>query len=103
KQREITPSSHNNDDDMEIGDAPTPPSMSQLSPPAYPYIISSSAVPPIQRMNGPPPLYPNSLPMTQTRFYPQKGPPERPFHTSTSSLNNKPYSKHDPNSLYHYN
>ncbi|CAG8618274.1 6501_t:CDS:10 [Ambispora leptoticha] len=105
KQRKITPSSHNNDDDMEIGDAPIPPSIPQLSPPSYPYIISSYAVPPIQRMNGSPlSLYPNSLPMTQTRFYPQKRPPERPFHTSTSSpLNNKPYSKHDPNSLYHYN
>ncbi|CAG8707266.1 12687_t:CDS:2, partial [Ambispora leptoticha] len=90
--REITPSSHNNDDDMKIGDAPTPPSIPQLSPPSYPHIISSSAVPPIPRMNGSPPsLYPNSLPMTQNRFYPQKGPPARPFHTSTSSpLNNKP-------------
>ncbi|CAG8587267.1 4397_t:CDS:2 [Ambispora gerdemannii] len=105
KQREITPSSHNNDDDMEIGDAPTPPSISQLPPPSYPYIIPSSTVPPIQRMNGPPPvLYPNSLPMTPNRFYPQKGPSERPFHTSTSSpINTKPYTKHEPNSFYHYN
>ncbi|CAG8548152.1 1492_t:CDS:10 [Ambispora leptoticha] len=61
---EITSSSHNNNDDMEIGDAPIPPSIPQLSPPSYPYIKPSSAVLPIQRMNGPPPsLYPNTRPV----------------------------------------